>query len=308
MALAPAHWRLWARFPAPSRALGLALLEALEEPAPFALLERAEGPDGDRIAALFLDPPDLDAIRTRMTIGLAEMPGAAEGMELALEEVAAEDWVRRAQEGLPPVRVGRVVLHGSHDRRSWPANLRPFEVEAGEAFGTGHHETTRLCLAALQAPGASPRRILDLGCGSGVLALAAARLFPARALATDNDPLATAVARENARKAGLGPHIRVLTAEGLAHPLIRAGAPYDLILANILARPLLRLAPGLAACLARAGRLVLSGLLTTQEREIRARYRAHGLIVTRADREGEWSALTLSRPRRPHPSAPDLAP
>src|SRR6185503_1853034 len=160
----------------------------------------------------------------------------------------------------------------------------------------GHHETTTLCLEAitLLGRGRRPERILDLGCGTGVLAIAAAKLWRQRVLATDIDPVAIDVARENAQTNHEGPLVRVAVADGLTSPAIRAHAPYDLILANILAGPLQLLAPALSAAVARGGSLVLSGLLRDQEQQVLSPYRAQGLIFRRALRKGPWSALVLS--------------
>src|SRR5882762_5549674 len=205
-----------------------------------------------------------------------------------------------SQEGLPPVRAGRFFVYGAHDAERVPQGVIPIRIEAGLAFGTGHHETTALCLKAVSvaARRKRPRSVLDLGCGSGVLAIAAAKLWRLPVIATDIDPIAVEVARENCRSNDVAPLVRAAVAEGFEHPAIRARAPYELILANILASPLARLAPALSAALARGGTAVLSGLLRSQESQVLSYYRTQGLVFRQALREGQWSALVLQRAGR----------
>jgi ribosomal protein L11 methyltransferase len=199
---------------------------------------------------------------------------------------------------LPPVRAGRFFLYGAHDAGRVPKGVIPIRIEAGLAFGTGHHETTTLCLEAitLLGRGRRPRRILDLGCGTGVLAIAAAKLWRQHVLASDIDPVATKVARDNARMNDAGPFVHAIVADGLTSPAIQKSAPYDLIVANILARPLRQLAPALCAALAPRGAVVLSGLLRDQEHQVEDRYRVQRLVHRKALRKGPWSALILERP------------
>ena len=196
--------------------------------------------------------------------------------------VPNHDWVRQSLEGLPPVTAGRFFLHGSHDRCRRRAGGISLEIDAGTAFGTGHHGTTEGCLMALDhiIKKRRPRRILDVGCGTGVLAIAAARATRAKALASDIDPEAVRVTRHNARTNGVSPAIAAITAAGLNHPRLVATAPYDLIFANILARPLVSLAQGLSLILASGGALVLSGLTLDQCRWILAAYRNRGLRIS----------------------------
>ena len=172
-------------------------------------------------------------------------------------------------------------------------------IEAGMAFGTGHHETTALCLAVLSdlAKRRRYRNVLDLGCGTGLLAIGAAKLWRRRVLASDIDPVAIAVTRENAAINGEAPLVQALIADGLTNPAIAHKRPFDLIVANILAGPLTRLAPAVARALEPGGTLVLSGLLKWQENLVAAYYRPLGLILRQTRREGTWSALVLERPR-----------
>ncbi len=228
---------------------------------------------------------------------------ASAGIEPRSEAVAAIpnlDWVAETQKALPPVRAGRFVVHGSHDRAR-AFSQWAIEIDAGRAFGTAHHGTTKGCLLAIaQLPAATaPRSVLDLGTGSGVLAIAAAKAFVhrPRVAAADIDPIAIAVARENCRKNGAANAVSLAVGDGHKPALAYARAPFDLVVANILAKPLLKLAPRLRELTRRGGVLILSGLLSGQAREILARYSATGFrLIERRDLEG-WATLTLKRVR-----------
>lgn len=211
-----------------------------------------------------------------------------------------EDWVRQSLEGLPPVAAGRFFLHGSHDRHRRRAGGISLEIDAGTAFGTGHHGTTEGCLMAFDQilKRRRPHRIFDVGCGTGVLAIAAAKACGTKAVASDIDPEAVRVTRRNAGANGMGPAITAITAAGLKHRGILAKVPYDLIFANILARPLISLAQGLSRILAPGGVLILSGLTLDQCRWVRAAYRNRGLVPVSRIMRGSWATLLLTRPRR----------
>lgn len=234
----------------------------------------------------------------------AEVAAALESVDFEPPEVSIEalpdlDWVAESQAGLPPLRAGRFFVFGSHAAENRPASALAIRIEAGQAFGTGHHESTRGCLLALDAlshgdrPSAYPRACLDLGCGSGILAIAMAKLWRSRVLASDIDPLAVSITKVNARLNGVGPFVRVLESDGTARQsLIRPG-PYDVIVANILAGPLSAMAGDLRRVLAPGGSLILSGLLRSQERAVLARYRARRLRLTRRLALGDWVTLVL---------------
>lgn len=244
----------------------------------------------------FEDAATVEALYVAMPDGA--LLSSLAGKPVDVGQLPDVDWIKLSQEGLPPVRAGRFFVYGAHDAGTVPHGVIPIKIEAGLAFGTGHHETTALCLHVLSD--LSKRRrfanVLDLGCGTGLLAIGAAKLWRKSVLASDIDPVAVEVTKENARANGEAPLIRALTADGLDHPALAGQAPYDLIVANILAGPLTRLAPAIARALSPGGMLVLSGLLQWQENLVLSFYRPHGLQLRNARRGGVWSALTLERP------------
>jgi ribosomal protein L11 methyltransferase len=218
---------------------------------------------------------------------------------IKLEDLPDLNWVAISQAALPPVIAGRFVVHGSHDRGRIPYGPRAIVVDAGEAFGTAHHGTTLGCLLAIDklARTGRFRRVLDLGCGSGVLAIAAARsIHGAQVIATDSDPIAVEVARANADANGAR-RIATACALGLDHPRLRLAAPFDLIIANILAGPLRALAGDVSKALRRGGSVVLSGILNPEAAAVVAAYTAHGFILVQQRRIGEWSTLMLRKRR-----------
>ena len=214
--------------------------------------------------------------------------------------VPDRDWVRLSLAGLAPVIAGRFYLHGSHDRALRRVGGVSLGIDAGTAFGTGHHGTTSGCLLAFDAllKKHRPRRVLDLGTGTGVLALAAASTLRIKVLATDIDPEAVRVTTLNAKFNRLGPWLEGLRATGLHHHIITRRAPYDLIFANILARPLAQLATGLSHLLAPGGAIILSGLTLDQERWVKAVYCGRGLCVQRSIHNGNWVALVMTKKLR----------
>jgi len=240
--------------------------------------------DGAMVEALYTDPPDV--------LYLSRITGRA----MTVEPLPDQDWIRLSQEGLPPVRAGRFFVYGAHDAGQVPHGVIPIKIEAGLAFGTGHHETTALCLEVLSdvARERSFRNVLDLGTGTGLLAIGAAKLWKRAVLASDIDPVAVEVARDNAIANSAGPLVRAVVADGLANPILARAAPYDLLIANILASPLTKLAPEIVRSLAPGAVLVLSGLLNNQEKLVTSFYR--GLRYVGARRAGPWSALVFERP------------
>ncbi|MGE4373361.1 MAG: 50S ribosomal protein L11 methyltransferase [Xanthobacter sp.] len=232
---------------------------------------------------------------------LKQIVTAAAGAELAatmqFEDVAQKDWVATSLEGLKPVRVGPFMVHGSHDRGQVPPSVIGIEIEAALAFGTGHHGTTQGCLAAIAdaARLGRPARILDVGTGTGVLAIAAARQFHTYVMATDIDPVAVHTARANAVANRAGPLLNLLCTAGADAGAIREGGPYDLILANILLPPLKRMARSLGDLLAPGGTIVLSGLLVKQVPAALAAYRTQGFVLVRRRHIEGWATLTLKR-------------
>lgn len=218
-------------------------------------------------------------------------------VEIAVEVLPDIDWVAHTLQGLRPVRAGRFLLHGSHDRDKRRGGDVAIEIDAGRAFGTGHHGTTEGCLEMIDMLSRQRRfgKVLDLGTGSGVLAIAAAKLSRAAILATDIDPVAIEVARQNARKNRCASRIRFETAAGFHSGVFAQNGPFDLIVANILARPLMALAPALNRNLAAAGAVVLSGILTGQRMKVLAAYKAQGLYHRQTLWRDGWVTLHLSR-------------
>jgi len=244
------------------------------------------------VSALYGETP-AEATLTAL-IGKAAQGDAV--TPLRIERVADADWVTLSQGKRGPVRAGRFVIHGSHDRDNVARNRFTIEVDASNAFGTAHHASTRGCLLVLDelVKRGRPDLVLDLGTGTGILAIAAARGFDRPVVATDNDPVAVAIAAENARKAGVAQQVLTLQAEGLAHKSLRRLRP-DLILANILARPLYDLAPAMARTLPPGGIAVLSGLTADQAKGLEARYCGHGFVLEKRIILDGWATLVLGR-------------
>lgn len=273
-------------------------LEELLIPPPEAVTLFEAKPPAQKVSAYFIDPPDAASVGALVASAVGGVAGQAAARTVAISAVPDENWVAISQAALPPVVAGRFTVHGSHDRWRVPHGPNAIEIDAGEAFGTAHHATTLGCLIAIDelTRRGVYRRVLDLGCGSGVLAIAAARVLPkARVLASDIDPQATAVAQANVKQNGIGSdRLRVVTAASLSHPALR-NQRFDLVIANILANPLISLSSGLARIAPPRGRLVLSGLLVSQAPEVLAAYRAAGFHLRRHTRIAGWSTLTLVR-------------
>lgn len=271
------------------------LFEAALEPYCVSLSSQELGSAMWRLQAVCVAPPDRGAVDVAVTIAAAAA-GVA-GPEVRIGRLETRDWVREGLLGLPAIAVGRFHVRGSH----LPAPATPetidLLVDAGLAFGTGHHPTTWGCLHAIGQITRQRRfaNALDMGCGSGVLALALAALQRTPVTAADNDPVAVRTARDNARINGMSPLVRALVAGSFDDRGLRVRAPYDLIVANILAKPLCALAPGLVSALTPDGVVVLSGLLARSEREVLAAYRAQGMrLAWRIARQG-WHTLVLRR-------------
>lgn len=224
-----------------------------------------------------------------------EVPGA----RAAVEKLDDKDWVAVSLAGLPAVHAGPFVVAGWHELAHLEGGKIPVWIEAGPAFGTGHHGTTKGCLQSLsdELKRKRPQRILDIGTGSGVLALAAVKTGVMHALGTDLDKESIRIARENVKNNRAGRRLKLLHARGTGHYAIRAGAPYDIVLANILARPLVGLAPEIARLVKPGGRVILSGLLSHQEPQVKAAYAGQGLTLVKRRRLNGWSTLTYARAR-----------
>lgn len=278
----------------PGEAAAYALGDAVEalDPAPtaVAVTEIEDGAGRWEVGGYFVKPPDRASLAL-----LAAALGAA---PFAVSKLEDRDWVAQVRRELTPVRAGRFIVFGEHDAATISDHLIPLRIEAAMAFGTGHHGTTRGCLLAadwLAKQGFAPRSVADIGCGTGVLAMAAAARWRSHVVATDIDPVAVATARANVVANGLSPWVRTARSAGFRSTLVRDKAPFDLIFANILARPLQRLAPDFARALAPRGVAILSGVLNRQAAGVEGVFRAWGVTRRRLIVLGEWTTLVLSR-------------
>ncbi len=271
------------------------------DPPPVLMTSESDpaSPDEWRLDAYFEGRPNPASVALLRTM----VPSAA-GAEPVVERIEEQDWVTLSQLGLEPIRAGRFFVHTPQHRAEVPPSTVALEIDTGRAFGTGHHETTTGCLEALdrlKAGGASFSNLLDLGTGTGLLAFAALRLWPAaRAAASDIDPVAIAVTEENAavNRVSLGRargQVEPIVAAGMGHKRLKVRAPYDLIIANILAGPLVELAPSVAAALAARGRLILAGLLDHQADSVAAAYRRQGLMMSFRIVRGDWPTLVMRK-------------
>jgi ribosomal protein L11 methyltransferase len=288
---------LWqSRFLVPAAAVE-AFLEALEDELSVSAFENPTRPDLWAIALIHQGEPDRAALLAR----LAPLASPWDIADLEIGPIPSTDWLYRTAQTFPPQTIGRFWLHGSHVTEAPPAGTVPIRLDAGQAFGSGEHDSTRGCLLALDRLARRRRlkRVLDLGCGAGILAIAAAKCWPARVLAADNDPTAVAVAQDNARRNGVAGRVRCLLSDGYGSAALRRAGPFDLILANILAEPLCEVARDTARHLAPGGVAVLSGLLDRQADRVVAEHRRFGLRLREQIGEGLWVTLVLGHgPRR----------
>lgn len=270
-----------------------ALLEAAADPAPAAVTLFECGDKTVQVAAYYNEEPSRPRI-----VELLRDIGGTDTDTLSIEPVPDRNWVAEAESLRPPVRAGRFLVHGAHDRDRITRRRYTIKVDAGLAFGTAHHASTKGCLLALDRLSKTrrPRTVLDIGTGSGILALAAAKALNVTVLAGDNDPVAVAIAAENAKKNGVAARVRVVRSEGLSHPRLRRQRA-DLLFANLLLRPLLELAPDFARALRPGGIAVLSGILSTQAAQVEARFRSLGFKLESRLVIEEWTTLVLVRRR-----------
>jgi ribosomal protein L11 methyltransferase len=257
------------------------------EASAYAILEEDEAKGVWRLDIYPTADDEADAFMALLT--------ARPALQVACAPLADADWLALALSGLPPVKAGRFFVFGAHDRGRIPANAVGLRIEAGAAFGTGHHGTTTGCLVAYDGLLKAHRfeRVLDVGTGTGVLAIAATRTGSRRAVGTDIDAVSVRIARENARLNHA--RARFVRADGLAHRQVAQNAPYDLVFANILARPLVRLAPSIRRALKPGGTAILSGLLRSQQRFVFAAYLGRGFRLRRRVLRDAWATLVLER-------------
>ena len=288
--MAQHRYHLQALKPAAQRIFDVLERELEEDGWPLSIFEVDEKAGLFELSA-YVDEAEPD-VGERLSALLPEGAGA-----FAVEVVPDIDWVTKSLEGLKPVRAGRFLVHGSHDRDRRRIGDLAIEIEAGLAFGTGHHGTTAGCLQVLGevVRRERPRNALDLGTGSAVLAIALAKLAHIPVLATDIDPVAVRVAAENTRLNGVEAYVDCVTATGFGHPAFAHGKPFDLIVANILARPLMRLAPEMARHLTPGGSLILSGILRTQRNAVVAAYSGQKFRHISTLWLGDWVTIHLKR-------------
>jgi ribosomal protein L11 methyltransferase len=271
-----------------------ALSEAMEnmdpEPTGVGVFELEDGSNLWEVGGYFLDEPDA--------IELMVLAGAFGAKPFVVSEIPETDWVAKVQRDLAPIEAGRFFLYGSHDADKLPEGRVGLLIEASMAFGTGHHGTTLGCLRALDrldTAGFQGKNVVDIGCGTAVLAMAAARIWPNPVLASDIDAVAVEVAQVNIDANDMQGRVICLEATGFNHPTLQAAAPFDLVFANILMGPLIDLAPDMAAVTQAGGLAILSGLLVEQAEKVMAAYDAAGFDLHHREDIGEWSTLTLTR-------------
>lgn len=272
----------------PAEALGEALETLTPEPTGVGVFEIEDGSGLWEVGAYFIEAPD--------EIALAVLAAVHQARPFTVSELPEIDWVAKVRRELSPVEAGRFFVYGSHDADKLPEGRVGLLIEAAMAFGTGHHGTTLGCLRALDRlldAGVDAKSVADIGCGTAVLAMAAAHSWPITVLASDIDPVAVEVAEANVACNGLDGRVRCIEATGFDHPELAAAAPFDLIFANILKGPLIDLAPDVSGALAPGGRAILSGLLNEQAAEVAEAYVAAGMSTEFSEELGDWTTLTM---------------
>ncbi|WP_027236722.1 50S ribosomal protein L11 methyltransferase [Leisingera caerulea] len=275
---------------AQAEALGEAMERLNPEPTGVGVFEMEDGSGLWEVGGYFTESPD--------EAGLALLAAMHEAKPFVVSEVPETDWVAHVRRELAPVEAGRFFVYGSHDADKLPEGRIPLLIEAAMAFGTGHHGTTLGCLKALDHlldQGFRGEKVADIGCGTAVLAMAAARVWDGTILASDIDEVAVDVAEANLKANGMEGAVTCLEAAGFDHPDLQAQAPYDLIFANILKGPLVALAPDLAANLRPCGYAILSGILNEQADDVVAVYAQNGINLDQRDEIGEWTTLLLRK-------------
>ncbi|MBY6140932.1 50S ribosomal protein L11 methyltransferase [Leisingera daeponensis] len=275
---------------AQAEALGEAMERLNPEPTGIGVFEMEDGSGLWEVGGYFTEAPDQ--------AGLALLAALHGAKPFVVSEVPETDWVAHVRRELAPVEAGRFFVYGSHDADKLPAGKIPLLIEAAMAFGTGHHGTTLGCLKALDHlldQGFEGKKVADIGCGTAVLAMAAARVWEGAILASDIDEVAVEVAEANLKANGMEGQVACLEAAGFDHPELQAQAPYDLIFANILKGPLVALAPDLTANLRPGGYAILSGILNEQADDVVSVYAQNGANLARRDEIGEWTTLLLRK-------------
>ena len=270
--------------------LGAAMEQLDPEPTGVGVFEMEDGSGLWEVGGYFTDRPD-DTALTLLAVAIGAKP-------FVVSELPETDWVAHVKRELAPVRAGRFFVYGSHDADQVPDGAEPLLIEAAMAFGTGHHGTTLGCLRALDRlaqSGFVGRNVADIGCGTAVLAMAAARLWPDAVLASDIDSVAVDVARSNLAANGLSDRVRCVEAAGFDHPDLLAASPFDLVFANILKGPLVALASDMTRHLAAGGCAILSGILVEQADEVIEVYAGVGINLKQREDIVDWTTLTLGR-------------
>lgn len=275
---------------AQAQALGDAMERLDPEPTGVGVFEVEDGSGVWEVGGYFTEQPD--------EAGLAVLAVAFGAKPFAVSELPETDWVAKVKRELAPVHAGRFFVYGAHDADAVPEGVEPLLIEAAMAFGTGHHGTTHGCLLALDElaeAGFHARNAVDIGCGTAVLAMAAARIWPEPVLCSDIDEVAVDVAVANIRANALTEKVRCVEAAGFDHAELEAQAPYDLVFANILKGPLIALASDMATRVQAGGKVILSGILNEQADEVIAHYAQFGINLVKRREIGEWTTLTLEK-------------